>query len=199
MSLLRNIDDRLFFAINSFARDTGWLQGFVVAYAKLGVVLFGLLLLAGLFYARSRDSRTLAAAGWAGAATLLAVAINQPLSHLFHEARPYVTHPHILLLVAPSPDYSFPSDHAVMAGAAATGLLFVSRRLGIVALAAAVLMAFSRVYVAAHYPWDVLAGLMLGAGVTGLGWLLARVPLTAFASWFRRQPVLRIPFNFTRH
>lgn len=194
MSSLRDLDDRLFLAINSFARHTGWLHDPVLAYAKYGVVLFGLLLLAGLFYARSRDSRTLAAAAWAGVATLVAVAVNQPMGHLFHEARPYVTHPHIFLLASRSPDYSFPSDHAVMAGAAATGLFFVSRRLGLLAVAAAVLMAFSRVYIAAHYPRDVLAGLLLGAGVAGLGWLLLRVPLISLTSWLRRQAGLRALF-----
>lgn len=126
---------------------------------------------------------------------MLALAVNQPITHLFHEARPYVTHPHILLLASRSPDYSFPSDHAVMAGAAATGLLLVSRRLGMVAVAAAIVMAFARVYVAAHYPWDVLAGLLLGAGVAGFGWLLLRIPLISLASWLRRQPGLRTLFT----
>ncbi len=54
------------------------------------------------------------------------------------------------------------------------------------------LMAFTpRVYVAAHYPWDVLAGLILDAGVTVLGWLILRVPLTELAAWLRRQPGVR--------
>lgn len=194
MSFLHNVDDRLFFAVNSFARDTGWLHAPVLTYAKYGVLLFGLLLVAGVFYARCRESRTLAAAAWAGIATLLAVAVNQPISQLFHEARPYVTHPHILLLASRSSDYSFPSDHAVMAGAAAAGLLLVSRRLGLVALAAALVMAFSRVYVAAHYPWDVVTGLLLGASVAVVGWLLLHTVLTAFASWLRRKPGLRTLF-----
>ena len=58
------------------------------------------------------------------------------------------------------------------------GLLLVSRRLGAVAAVAAVLMAAVRVYVGAHYPLDVVAGLALGAVVSGLGWLLLRRPLT---------------------
>ncbi len=39
---------------------------------------------------------------------------------------------------------------------------------------AALLMAFSRVYIAAHYPLDVAAGLLLGAAVTLAGWALLR-------------------------
>ncbi|MBA3232346.1 MAG: phosphatase PAP2 family protein, partial [Propionibacteriales bacterium] len=194
MNQLRHIDDRLFFAVNSLARHTTWLHASVVTYANSGIALFGLLLVAGLLYARSRDSRTLGAAGWAGMATLVALAVNQPVSHLFHEPRPYVTHTHLLVLVARSPDYSFPSDHTVMAGAVAMGLFLTSRRLGLLAAGAGLLMAFARVYVAAHYPWDVLAGLLLGAAVAGLGWLLLRMPLTTLAAWLRSRPGLSVAF-----
>ena len=91
-------------------------------------------------------------------------------------------------------DFSFPSDHAVMAGAVAAGLLLAHRRLGAVAVVAAVLMAFSRVYIAAHYPWDVVAGLLLGAAVALLGWLLLAMPLTALTRWLRTLPGLRAVF-----
>jgi membrane-associated phospholipid phosphatase len=88
-------------------------------------------------------------------------------------------YPHALLLVDKTTDFSFPSDHAVMAGAVAMGLFLVSRRLGLVALVAALLMAFTRVYVGAHYPADVVAGLALGAVVVALGWLVVAGPLTS--------------------
>jgi undecaprenyl-diphosphatase len=109
---------------------------------------------------------------------LIALAVNQPIVHAVNEARPYTTLPHILVLATRSPDASFPSDHATMAGAVAVGLWFVSRRLGVVAAVAAVLMAFTRVYIAAHYPADVAAGLLLGGVVAALTWLLVRRPLT---------------------
>lgn len=191
MSGITHLNRDLFDGINTFARHTEWLHGPLTAYAKYGVVLFGLLLLAGLIYSRHKTAQTFAASVWAGAAVLLAVAVNQPIVHAVHEARPYTGHPNVLILVARSADLSFPSDHSVMAGAAAAGLFFVSRRLGAVTLAAAVLMAFSRVYVGAHYPGDVLGGLLVGAAVAVLGWLLVRGALTATATWLRAQPRLR--------
>lgn len=194
MNALHRLDDRLLLDVNSFARATGWLHTFVVDYAKYGVVLFGLLLLAGLVVARGRSPRTLAAAGWACVATLLAVAVNQPVGNLVDEARPYAVHPHLLVLASRTSDFSFPSDHAVMAGAVAAGLLLVSPRLGLVALAAAVVMAFARVYIAAHYPWDVAAGLVEGSAVAVLGWLALSVPLTAFTRWLRDQAAVRAVF-----
>lgn len=166
----------MFGDINEFARDTGWLHGTLLGFAKYGVGVFAVLLLVGWWVARDRSPRTMAAALWAGVGTLVAVAANQPLVNGFQEARPYTDHHAILVLVARSADYSFPSDHAVMAGAVAAGLWLVDRRLGIAATIAALLMAFARVYVAAHYPHDVVVGLAFGALVVLVGWwLLSRV------------------------
>jgi undecaprenyl-diphosphatase len=174
-----------FLDINTFARHTGWLHAPVLAYAQYGVVLFGLLLLAGWWNARRRNT-AMTAAIWAPIATLIAVGINQPIVAAVHQARPYNTLHGILVLATPSTDPSFPSDHATMAGAVAAGMLLVSRRLGLLAIAAAGLMAFARVYIAAHYPADVLTGLALGAAVALIGYVLARAPLTAAVRVLRR-------------
>lgn len=161
--------------VNDFARATPWLHLLITGYANYGVILFAALLVAGWWIARrSGHMSSMAAVACAGAATLLAVAVNQPIVNAVREARPYTTHHSILVLAHRSADFSFPSDHAVMAGAVATGLWFVSRRLGIVAAIAAVLMAFARVYIGAHYPQDVLAGLALGCAVAVVTYLAAR-------------------------
>lgn len=191
MTLLRDLDDRVFWAVNHVASRTHWLHQIALAFAKYGVVLFGLLLVAGLLMARRGSSRTLAGAVWAPLAVLLAVAVNQPLGHLVHESRPYVTHPNAVRLAGITTDFSFPSDHAVMAGSTAAALWLISRRLGSVAAVLALLMAFTRVYIAAHYPWDVLGGLALGCLVALLGWVVFRVPLTAMTARMREVPGLR--------
>jgi len=61
---------------------------------------------------------------------------------------------------------SFPSDHAVLFSALATGLIFVSRRVGIGALAyVALIIGLPRVYLGYHYPTDVLVGMLLGIAI----------------------------------
>src|SRR3954464_4544289 len=179
MDTLHGLDDRLLTDVNDLARHTGWLHGAVLGYATYGLVLFACLMLAALLLARTGGDRGLAGAGWSALATLIAVGLNQPLVALFAEPRPYTAHPHLLVLASRSTDGSFPSDHAVMAGAAAAGLWLASPLLGGSAAGAAAVMAFSRVYVAAHYPWDVVAGLACGALVAILGWFLLRTPLIA--------------------
>jgi membrane-associated phospholipid phosphatase len=172
------MNDSLFEQVNALARATPWLHPVLLGYADYGVVLFGLLLVAGWRVARrSGRPEPMAAVICAVVATLAAVALNQPIVNTVHEARPYTTHPGALVLVSRSADLSFPSDHAVMAGAVALGLVFVSRGLAVLATAAALVMAFARVYIAAHYPGDALVGLVLGAGVALVVYLVARTGL----------------------
>jgi undecaprenyl-diphosphatase len=166
-------DRSWFLHANAFSRATPWLHGVATVWASYGVVLFGGLLLWSWWISR-RTPAAVVAALWAPLATLLAVAVNQPLGNAVAERRPYAVLPHVLVLVPRSTDFSFPSDHAVMAGAVATGVLLANRRLGLVAVVAALLMCADRVYVGAHYPGDVAAGLLVGAAVTLGGWLLVR-------------------------
>ena len=154
--------------VNDLARHTGWLHGAVLGYATYGLVLFAALLLAGVLVRRAGTDRALAAAGWAALAMLIAVGLNQPLVAAFAEARPYTDpsrpagagHPEQRLLLSQRPR----RDGRRGRGRAVAGL----PRLGAIAARGAV-MAFSRVYIAAHYPWDVVAGLAFGALVALLG------------------------------
>jgi undecaprenyl-diphosphatase len=176
--------------VNDFARDTSWLHGALADYATYGVVLFGLLLVIGYLCARSTGSLPrVANALWAAGGMGVALALNQLVAHAANETRPFVALPHVLTLVHHSADAGFPSDHAVMAGAVAAGLFLVSRLLGWLTTAAALLIAFARVYVGVHYPQDVLAGLALGAVVVLLTGLVARPLLVALLSVLARTPL----------
>lgn len=173
-----------FLLVNRFARRTPWLHSTMTFIAGYGLIVFAALLVTGWWLARRRaDPRAMAAALWAGVGTLVAVGVNQPIVAAVHERRPYTSIPHIVVLVTRTTDFGFPSDHATMAGAVAMGLCLVDRRLGIAGWVAALVLAFARVYVAAHYPHDVVAGLAVGALVVGLGYVLVRGPL----AWLVRR------------
>lgn len=176
---MMNPNEWMFLRVNDFARATPWLHDVLAVFAGYGLLVFAGLLVVGWWIARrDQDPLRMAAALWAPLGTVLAVAVNQPIVAWVHEQRPYDTLSGILVLATPTTDPGFPSDHATMAGAVTVGLFLVDRRLGVAAGSAAVLMAFSRVYIAAHYPMDVVAGLLLGAAVSLAGWLLVRRLLT---------------------
>lgn len=158
-----------FEGVNDLVPRTAWAHGPMADYARYGLALFGVLLLVGGLVGLRTGPRATARAVWAGIAPLVALGLNQPIANAVKRPRPYVAHPDIALLVPRSHDPSFMSDHAIVVGAVAAGIWFVSRRLAWVALGAAVVMAFARVYVGAHYPGDVVAGLGFGAAIACLG------------------------------
>ena len=184
------MDTHLFRTINELQSDTGWLHGTALFYAKTGgPVLLALLLVAGVVVARHVGLERVARAGWAGLATFVAVGVNQPIVHAVDRARPYAHLSGVHLLGTPSTDPSFPSDHATLAGAAIAGLFLVDRRLGWTATVAGLLLCVDRVYIGAHYPTDVLAGLVLGAAVAVIGWLVLHRPLVAVVAWLAKSRV----------
>jgi undecaprenyl-diphosphatase len=81
------------------------------------------------------------------------------------------------------------SDHATAVGAVAVGLSFANRRWGIVATVLALLMAFTRVYVGAHYPTDVVAGLALSGIVATAGWFTVMPVLRRLVGWLTGTPL----------
>ncbi len=167
------MDWSLFHSINTFADHTAWAHGVMRSYAKYGVAIFAILLAIAALLSLRRGPKELARSIWTAAAALIALGVNQPIAHAVDRARPYASHPSVHVLISKGTDPSFMSDHSLVAGAVAGGLCFVSRRLGIIAIVAAVFMAFARVYVGAHYPGDVLAGLAIGALVASIGMPLA--------------------------
>lgn len=116
-----------------------------------------------------------------GAALLMGVILcNLILKPLIGRIRPYdyqLEHFGVVidLLIAAPHDYSFPSGHTIASFEAATALLIHNRKLGIPAMVIAVLVAFSRLYLYVHYPTDVIASVILGAGLAFLGsWLVSK-------------------------
>lgn len=103
---------------------------------------------------------------------------NNLLKPLVGRVRPCNVLDNVHLLANCTRSFSFPSSHATNIFTGTILLSFVYPRLRIALIGVAVLVAYSRVYVGVHYPFDVVAGTMLGAvcalTIIGLDRLLAR-------------------------
>jgi membrane-associated phospholipid phosphatase len=177
--------------INNFAQSTPWLHFPVLILSTYAMVVYVVLWVGAWWFARRQASpRTMAAVIWAPIGVLLAEAVAGPLGQAVGEKRPCRTLPDIEAIGKCGKGSSFPSDHAVVAGAVVVGLLLVSRRLlAWVGVLAALLIAVSRLYLGVHYPHDTVAGLVLGVGVSLAGWLVVRVVLTRLAAGLQRTPI----------
>jgi len=86
------------------------------------------------------------------------------------------------IVPCPEPgDWSFPSNHATVAGAVAVAVLWSAVRLGLAVLVLAAAAAASRVLVGVHFPHDVVAGFLLGAAVAAALPTIARMGETTVA------------------
>lgn len=117
----------------------------------------------------------------AGLSFVAGLLINQAILLFITRIRPYelgITH----LIVLPSADPSFPSDHATASAAivAAMWLNHHARRAVLFAIPAALLL-LSRVYVGTHYVSDVIggAGIAIAAAILVRATAGVRAPLTA--------------------
>ena len=86
---------------------------------------------------------------------------------------------------------AFPSDHATLFLALATGIFFASHRLGLIAyLWVIATISFPAVYLGVHWPTDVLAGACLGVSFA----FIAKIPQIRSAleqfitKWHREHP-----------
>lgn len=93
---------------------------------------------------------------------------NIYLKPLIARPRPFYANPAVQLLISPPGGYSFPSCHTLPSFGSAVYVFLTNRKWGAAALALAVLIGFSRMYLYVHYPTDVLAGALIGTGLAFL-------------------------------
>jgi undecaprenyl-diphosphatase len=110
-----------------------------------------------------------------GAAILIAESVTGALKQWIDRDRPPLVDPDPEPLLSVPETHSFPSGHATVSFACATVLALAVPRLRVPLFVLAALIAFSRVYVGVHYPFDVLAGAVLGYGIARALRMLAAV------------------------
>jgi len=183
------MDEQVLHALNGLMMRHEDLRSFVVAYVVAAPYLI-CTFVAIAFILGKRPTRQ--GAVTAGLSAIAAVSSAQIITAVIDRARPFVADPLVQVFVHHGPDRSFPSDSATAAFAIATALLIYKPRLGWVMLALAAAWGIGRIAVGMHYPTDILAGVVLGAGVAIL--LRTRVIRTG-VEWLADSLARFIPFK----
>ncbi|GAA1219618.1 phosphatase PAP2 family protein [Kitasatospora nipponensis] len=189
------IDGSLFTSVTGLARDTKWLNTPIELWTNAGLGVFAVLMIMGWWRARRSDTTDMTLALAAPVAVVTAFAVAEVVKKIVAEVRPCYSLPHDYFVDAcPAPsDYAFPSGHTTVAAGTVAALFLLDRRLSAIAAAFAVLEAFTRVYVGAHYPHDVLGAAAIALPVALLvSWMLGRTaaPLVGRLRAGALRPVL---------
>jgi undecaprenyl-diphosphatase len=189
LDALADLDRELFLVLNQGVRN--WLFDQVLPFLTdinrkpIGIVILAILWLLLLTKA-GRPGRI--------AALLLipTIALSDQLNSSFlkfliERPRPCNELANVHLLVGCGSGYSFPSSHAVNNFAAALVLSYFLPRWTWAFFCYASVIAFSRIYVGVHYPFDVLAGALIGL-------VIGFIVIVAFRQseeWWRRRRELK--------
>jgi undecaprenyl-diphosphatase len=155
------VDARLYLAINHLPHTplTNWLMYFVTTIMNGGFGwLLGLMLAALIDRKRGRQALLqIVPPLW-----LATMTVEYPIKYYFRRRRPFVDVIQAIAVGKKPGTFSFPSGHSAAAFAGAWLLRRHYPRLTPLWYAIAGLVGFSRVYLGAHYPGDVLSGALSG-------------------------------------
>jgi len=134
-------------------------------FLPIGIAI-AVVLIAGCVVAWTRSVLPVAAGAVAAG---IAWALANVAKVIANRPRPYDVVAGAVLRQQPAHGTSFPSSHTAVTLAVVIALVpFLPRVLAGTAIAYAVLVGWSRVYLGVHYPLDVLAGAGIGMAVGGL-------------------------------
>lgn len=187
------VRENLYLAIAGTASDSSLLRGLSGAVASRGLLLLVALaaLVAVWSWLRDRTALWRLAAG--GIGVVAAYLLSEVIKLMVTEERPCRVLDVDTVESCPEVgDWSWPSNHSVIAAAFATACIVALPRTVWFAVPVAVLIAFSRVAAGVHYVHDVAGGLALGTTVVALV-VLALQPV------IRRLPESLVTSNTVAH
>ncbi|MGI8421600.1 MAG: phosphatase PAP2 family protein [Gaiellaceae bacterium] len=187
------MDYRVFHAIDRFSAHHHGFAHFFNAIENVSIPVLAIASVALWLLARpGGDRKWKAAAVSALGSAAVALLVNTVISWFYDRPRPYESHAGVYHLTNKT-DPSFPSGHASAAFAIATAVLLFDRIAGALFLVAAILVGFGRIAIGAHYPADVLAGIVVGVASGVLVVRIARPLVGAIVRIVERltDPILR--------
>jgi membrane-associated phospholipid phosphatase len=150
-----------------------WLHTLAEVGTDAGLFVFAALFAVAALRAWRAPARDLALVIAGPAGVVFTYLVSEVIKIFVREDRPCRGGIATIAECPPPADWSFPSNHSVIAAGAAATLVLAWRAVAWAVFPLAAVMAFSRVFVGVHYPHDVAGGLLLGLTLAPLFALLA--------------------------
>lgn len=193
MDFLESFNQSFFLLINADPATPAWrIHAAMLVANQLILLVPGVMAAVWLWGGQAQRSLMLKAL----ASVAVALGLSYLCGALWPHPRPFVIGlGHVFF--AHKPTSSFPSNHTIIIAAFAFALILDKRWAGWgwLALAGALLVGTSRVYLGVHFPLDIVGGLLLAplaAAITVPVWQRAGEPLTGVAQAVYRK-VLALP------
>ena len=173
------MDWRIYKAIYDVSLHHHWVGSLFHGIEQASIPLMVVITAALWFLSRpGGDRKWKLACGSGFAAAALSYAVAFVIHHAYGRPRPYMTH-HISHPWSTTTDASFPSDHTTVSFAIAFAVLSFDVAAGWIFLLIAAIIGIGRLFIGAHYPSDVAAGVVIGLLAAGV---VVRL-LPSFVSW----------------
>jgi undecaprenyl-diphosphatase len=162
------VDWNLYQDVYNVSLQHHWVGTIFSDIEKVSIPLMVVMTAALWFFSRpDGDRKWKLACGSGFASAALAYLVAFVIHHAWARPRPYMTH-HISHPWSNTTDASFPSDHATVSYAIAFAVLAFDPIAGAIFLVVATIIAVGRLFIGAHYPSDVVAGLIIGLLAAGV-------------------------------
>jgi len=182
--VMEELNRAIFMGINGFANQSPFLDQLMISLSEFSPYLF-ILALIYLWFSKKTGGKDCSL--YAGYSVLLGLCLNHIISFLYFHPRPFMDNLGTQL-VKHAAESSFPSDHTTFMLAIAFSLLLhlPHKRFGCAAILLAVIGGVARVFCGVHYPFDLLASLVV-ATVSALTIYRGRLALGRINLWIIKQ------------
>jgi len=157
--------------VNMLHDINGWDSQFMHDYSKFisktePYVALGVPTVMGIIGLIKKDQQLQKDAIYIGASVVGSFAFSIGMKYIFNRTRPYEAWPELISPRSTEVDPSFPSGHTASAFALVTSLCIKYPKWYVIAPSAVygISVGISRMHEGVHYPTDVMAGALIGAG-----------------------------------
>jgi undecaprenyl-diphosphatase len=173
------MDSFLFASVYSFALRNVWTDSIIIFFAAYWEYVVPIVLLFYLWSPKFNKAELKSRALIVGVSVFSAIVARfgfaSLIRYFYPRQRPFVFEGVDALITQNPLEASFPSGHATFFMAIAVYLLLAgNKKLGWFMFASAILIGVARVSAAVHWPSDVIAGWILGAGVSYIIFMLTK-------------------------